>query len=235
MNKFQCIRCGKPADELYRDFKGGIIKISHCTTCDEVVDKYIEYEPVIIYLDALLLKLPAFRHILINTVQTAIWKFTLVILLCEAFIRLLQDRYAKVPMAGPIKPDYVFYSALEWNLYYNYAVSAVELMIFLVAVVMVLCILQRSRGRRQQDSQLNLKLVVRSLIWSNFGKVLVIPVMLWGQTYSAIYLSLSRAYVLASYVQALRVSGPRSSFLEAATVISIGSAVQWGVMTCLPT
>ncbi|XP_046571183.1 protein ARV1-like [Haliotis rubra] len=235
MNKFQCISCGKPADELYRDFKGGIIKISHCSSCDEVVDKYIEYEPVIIYLDALLLKLPAFRHILINTVQTAIWKFTLVILLCEAFIRLLQDRYAKVPMAGPIKPDYVFYSALEWNLYYNYAVSAGELMIFLMAVVTVLFILQRKRGGGPQHPQLNIQLVVRALIWSNFGKVLVIPVMLWGQTYSAIYLSLSRAYVLACYVQALRVTGPASSLLEAVTVISIGSAVQWGVMACLPT
>ena len=34
--------------------------------CNEVVDKYIEQDPVLTFLDALLLKIQAFRHILHN-------------------------------------------------------------------------------------------------------------------------------------------------------------------------
>ena len=37
------------------------------STCDNVVDKYIEYDLMIISLDAMLLKRPAFRHILVNS------------------------------------------------------------------------------------------------------------------------------------------------------------------------
>lgn len=35
--------------------------------CENVVDKYIEYDLVVVSLDALLLKRQAFRHILINS------------------------------------------------------------------------------------------------------------------------------------------------------------------------
>ena len=35
--------------------------------CENVVDKYIEYDLVIISLDAMLLKRQAFRHILVNS------------------------------------------------------------------------------------------------------------------------------------------------------------------------
>lgn len=36
-------------------------------SCQKPVDKYIEYDPVIILIDAILCKTQAFRHILFNT------------------------------------------------------------------------------------------------------------------------------------------------------------------------
>lgn len=36
-------------------------------SCAKPVDKYIEYDPVIILIDAILCKIQAFRHILFNT------------------------------------------------------------------------------------------------------------------------------------------------------------------------
>lgn len=36
-------------------------------SCQKPVDKYIEYDPVIILIDAILCKIQAFRHILFNT------------------------------------------------------------------------------------------------------------------------------------------------------------------------
>lgn len=49
-----------------------ILKLKCCilcfqSKCNEVADKYIEYDTVIIFLDVLLLQRPAYRHILINS------------------------------------------------------------------------------------------------------------------------------------------------------------------------
>ena len=32
MSKYVCIECGACAPELYKDYNGGIIKISHCVS-----------------------------------------------------------------------------------------------------------------------------------------------------------------------------------------------------------
>ena len=61
---------------MYCDFV-----LSLQSKCDNVVDKYIEYDLMIISLDAMLLKRPAFRHILVNsgikvfTFSDFIWPF----------------------------------------------------------------------------------------------------------------------------------------------------------------
>ena len=32
MQSYKCIQCGWTAKELYRDYKGGVIKIAHCVS-----------------------------------------------------------------------------------------------------------------------------------------------------------------------------------------------------------
>uniref|UniRef100_A0A3P8VC80 Protein ARV n=1 Tax=Cynoglossus semilaevis TaxID=244447 RepID=A0A3P8VC80_CYNSE len=66
-NVFRCVECNEQATELHRDYSNGILTITICGSCQKPVDKYIEYDPVIILIDALLCKTQAFRHILFNT------------------------------------------------------------------------------------------------------------------------------------------------------------------------
>ncbi|PIN97516.1 hypothetical protein AB205_0082490, partial [Aquarana catesbeiana] len=64
---YRCIECNEESNELYRDYKHGVLKITICKSCQKPVDKYIEYDPVIILINAMLCKAQAYRHILFNT------------------------------------------------------------------------------------------------------------------------------------------------------------------------
>ncbi len=46
--------------------------------------------------------------------------------------------------------------------------------------------------------------ILNALMVSSFGKLLVIPAIIWGQTHSAIYLVLAQVFVFTSNISALR-------------------------------
>lgn len=81
-----CINCGKQVRGLYKKYSSSVIKMRNCEHCHEVADKYIEFEPIIIAIDLVLLSRPAYRHVLFNASFTIHWKFNLVILLLDAYI-----------------------------------------------------------------------------------------------------------------------------------------------------
>ena len=51
----------------YNTVTGMLRSLCFQRKCNEVADKYIEYDSIIIFLDILLLQRPAYRHILINS------------------------------------------------------------------------------------------------------------------------------------------------------------------------
>ena len=50
-----------------------------------MADKYIEYDPVIVLVDLVLLEKPAYRHLLYNSGFKSYWKLVVVLLLSESF------------------------------------------------------------------------------------------------------------------------------------------------------
>lgn len=53
--------------------------------CGNLADKYIEYDPVIVLVDLVLLEKPAYRHLLYNSNFNAYWKLMIVLILGESF------------------------------------------------------------------------------------------------------------------------------------------------------
>ncbi|XP_021362558.1 protein ARV1-like isoform X2 [Mizuhopecten yessoensis] len=166
--------------------------------CQKVVDKYIESEPVIICLDFLLLKQQAFRHVLYNRKTQGHWKLVAILLLCDAFTKLLLGRPHSTE--SYLRPDYMIYSALEWGLYINFSLALIEL--FITILIIIVCIRTISTEKCRPGE------LMRGVLLSNFGKILVIPAVLWGTNYSLIYVSLSRMFVCAANIQAIRVLSP---------------------------
>lgn len=65
-----CIECGYPnIDCLYSKYKSDYIKLSVCPECNKIADKYIEYDSVILFLDILLLKRQAYKHLAYNLTE----------------------------------------------------------------------------------------------------------------------------------------------------------------------
>lgn len=53
--------------------------------CGRLADKYIEYDPVIVLVDLVLLAKPAYRHLLYNSDFNSYWKLLIVLILGESF------------------------------------------------------------------------------------------------------------------------------------------------------
>lgn len=69
-----CVECTNPnIDRLYSQFKSKYIQLTVCPQCGNIADKYIEFDNVILFLDVLLLKPQAYRHVAFNLVEEEIF------------------------------------------------------------------------------------------------------------------------------------------------------------------
>jgi len=227
-SKYRCIECGHKADELYKNFNGGsAIKICHCEGCGKVVDKYIEYDPVLIFLDAVLHKKQAYRHLLFNY-TTTIWKMALMFLLCDAYIKW--DNLDVTQTRRSAQQDtHIFYAALEWDIYTVFAISLLEWIVCSMTTVSLVLLddrLDTDKSLVAHDMSSHFittcsLLVHRALVMSSFGKLLAIPAVIWGQTHSSIYLLLARAFVLTSNISAVQTVRAADSRQSSAVIIVI--------------
>ncbi|KAM9840061.1 protein ARV1 [Aulostomus maculatus] len=209
----RCVECNEKATELHRDYSNGILKITLCESCQKPVDKYIEYDPVVILIDAILCKTQAFRHILFNTSLDIHWKLCVFGLLCEAYLRW-SSLHSSEPSSDPA--DLIRYTK-EWEFYGMFALAALELAAFCGSVLWFLCVaVARCQGR-----SVELRLLLRALLLSCYGKVLLIPAVIWEHDYSPLCLGLIKLFVLTSNSQAIRVI-LNSSRRLALTAVCVG-------------
>lgn len=69
-----CVECTNPDIEcLHSEFESKYIKLTICPKCGKLADKYIEFDNVIVFLDMLLLKPQAYRHLAYNVVEDIIF------------------------------------------------------------------------------------------------------------------------------------------------------------------
>ena len=69
---YVCINCLEPTSILYRQYSTvNTIKLHSCTSCQADVDPYIERQLLLVVMDILLLRLPAYRHFIFNRQGTS--------------------------------------------------------------------------------------------------------------------------------------------------------------------
>jgi len=61
-----CVECGCPVNHVYREFSKGNIRLTRCDNCGCIADKYVEHDALIIFLELILHKEQAHRHVLFN-------------------------------------------------------------------------------------------------------------------------------------------------------------------------
>ncbi|XP_069035434.1 protein ARV1 [Lepisosteus oculatus] len=206
---FRCIECNEEAYELHRDYSNGILKITICKSCQKPVDKYIEYDPVIILIDAILCKVQAYRHIIFNTKLNIHVKLCVFCLLCEAYLRWSQHQGTEQTS----DPADIIRYAKEWEFYGMFGLAALELGVFLGGVLAFLCSVQGLL-----TTSLDPHLLLKALLLSSYGKLLLIPAVIWEHDYSPLCFSLIKLFVLTSNSQAIRVVLNSSKRLSVFTV-----------------
>ncbi|XP_017382007.1 protein ARV1 isoform X1 [Cebus imitator] len=196
--QYRCIECNQEAKELYRDYNHGVLKITICKSCQKPVDKYIEYDPVIILINAILCKAQAYRHILFNTQINIHGKLCIFCLLCEAYLRWWQLQDSNQNTA----PDDLIRYAKEWDFYKMFAIAALEQTAYFIGIFTFLWV-QLPMTVKEQPSFI---LLLKALLLSSYGKLLLIPAVIWEHDYTPLCLKLIKVFVLTSNFQAIRVT-----------------------------
>jgi len=81
-----CITCGFPAPQVYKTYaNGNLVKLLNCKSCGELIDKYVEYDSIIVIINLILLNPSAYRHVLLNHAFEGFWKLGVVSLFVEAY------------------------------------------------------------------------------------------------------------------------------------------------------
>ncbi|KAJ8984696.1 hypothetical protein NQ317_004955 [Molorchus minor] len=84
--EYTCIECGGSVKNLYKKYSETVLKLTRCDACNKIADKYVEYDPVIIIIDLILLRVMAYRHFLLNTEIKNFWKLSIILLLLETYL-----------------------------------------------------------------------------------------------------------------------------------------------------
>lgn len=101
-----CVECTNPdIDRLYFKYKSEYIKLTICSKCGRVADKYIEYDNVILFLDILLLKPQAYRHLTYNITESELLKD-------EATHKDYKGHHKSHSFVSEIKSSFLRYRAL---------------------------------------------------------------------------------------------------------------------------
>ncbi|KAJ0179092.1 hypothetical protein K1T71_004804 [Dendrolimus kikuchii] len=85
LKSYKCVNCGEAASALYKTYGPSVLKLTKCDECKGVVDKYIEYDPVIVMIDLVLMSREAQRHVLYNTEFKAYWKLFIILAMLETY------------------------------------------------------------------------------------------------------------------------------------------------------
>ncbi|SCW04112.1 LAFE_0H06194g1_1 [Lachancea fermentati] len=70
-----CINCCYPVDSLYVVYSSNHIRLTDCPRCKKVVDRYVEFDNVLLFIDLLLLKSGAYRHLVYNSLESTLEKY----------------------------------------------------------------------------------------------------------------------------------------------------------------
>ncbi|XP_069091130.1 protein ARV1 [Pleurodeles waltl] len=195
---YRCIECSQLAGELYRDYNRGVLKLTICKSCHKPVDKYIEYDPVIILINAILCKAQVYRHILFNTTINIHGKLCIFCLLCEAYVRWLQLQGS----TQTTDPEDIIRYAKEWDFYRMFGIACLEQSVYFLGIFAALYLMASGTLK----TKLDFILLLKALLLSSYGKLLLIPAVIWEHDYTFVSLKLIKLFVLTSNFQAIRVT-----------------------------
>jgi len=226
---FVCVECGVGVDYLCEQISPSVLKLAQCEICGGVIDKFIEYDGLLLILDMLLLKTNAYRHIAFNHKQVGADKAVYtkysngtaapppslssqtysfsrrVTVLCLA--SLVSDAYV-MWLHTKDTGGKVTLNVLETNFLYKF-IEAVcgTLLYYFCIIVCSIALFKLPQSTATTYTSLNVGLLAEGLIVGSFGKLFAMTSAIWSQDIRL--LRLSYVLVLMNNIQVVRVVSGR--------------------------
>ncbi|KAJ1370313.1 hypothetical protein KIN20_032007 [Parelaphostrongylus tenuis] len=204
---YKCVNCMEPSTSLYQSYSEGVIRLSNCKHCNEVVDKYVEYETMLIVIDLIVHNICAYRHIIYNMKIQSYLRLTVIFLLCDAYDKWISGRVGV----------YSIYD-LEWIFYKSFLQSAVEMVTYVATVV--LCDVKMHSYQVER-----ILTVSRGTIIGYYGNVAVVLSIIFRLSNEFSYRSVTQLFIFASRIQIQRTLFPDLSFRSNFIIVTSGVAV----------
>lgn len=167
--------------------------------CNQVADKYIEFETIIILIDLILLSRAAYRHVIFNTESKNLWKLAVIITLLESYCHWVEKFNNDYK---PFESEKAFYCAALQVIFGN---ALLFIFIYLLSTPI------KWGNHPAQHELRGTKVVfamnlIRAIILSSIGKFFFLPIVIWREnsteTQVAIHLSLVILYFILSLIYA---------------------------------
>ncbi|KAJ0265151.1 Protein ARV 2 [Hirschfeldia incana] len=188
----RCVQCGHRVKSLLIQYSPGSFRLMKCDNCNEVADEYIECELMIVFIDLILHKPKAYRHLLYNVftqetvyVQHLLWKLVLAYLLLDTYRSLLLRRTndeTSVPMSFILTSLEVLVNVFSANFAFVFSCALASRII--------------SIGASRKE-------ILLGIFISSYIKIFLIAMPVWGFPVSVIFIV--DLLVLTSNAVALKV------------------------------
>lgn len=171
---FCCIECGKAVEKVFIKSKSkDEVQICTCSECSKLVDKYFECDNIHVTIDLLLLKTPAFRHVLFNQpLKSGVLKMWVFMLFSDAYFKWWNTSGGKTE-----KEKYLDFSKLEIQ-FYSILINVLlqDLLFYLVISVLLYFLLPLF------SLSCNVKTFLKALLFGKFAKLYVFAVYIWTES-----------------------------------------------------
>ncbi|KAI8122180.1 hypothetical protein FF38_05745 [Lucilia cuprina] len=211
---YVCINCGQKVKELFKKYSN-TVKTVNCEKCHHIADKYIEFEPVIILVDSMLLSQQAYRHALFNRDFKLFWKLSLMLLLLESFTLWREKREQSHDDISQsiLVNEHGFYLCCGQNIC-DYLLSTLLLLLASIAL------------RKNMIFNMGLKsfgfVLLKANVLANFSKFFLLPIILWRENTTDFGAALHRTLVMGHHLFSLifvYVVVTRFRVLQAALIV----------------
>ncbi|XP_059218791.1 protein ARV1 isoform X2 [Stomoxys calcitrans] len=165
--------------------------------CHSVADKYIEFEPVIIIVDFMLLSPSSYRHALYNRDFKLFWKLSLMLLLLESLTLWRENTMEQFQGDVRRMPPH------ENGFYYSCAYKIGEFILCTLLMMIATFLIRPSFFSQVCCTREYCFQLLKANALANFSKIFLLPIILWRENTTDIGASLHRNFVLLHHLCAL--------------------------------
>lgn len=196
----RCVECGEQVKSLYVEYSRGNTALRQCPGCGQIADKYIEFEWIVVFIDMLLHRHQAVRHLLNHRFSDQTFVRAWIVMVFIEIYTKWAFQETNMAIAIPLASFHV-------HLVYLGILTVLENLVFHSTVNASAFFLEHS-SRRVGPAHVSMVLLT-----SSFGKFLALFPMVWNcdQVY---FRGLISVFVFTSNMEAivgcLNTSHPRA-------------------------